>query len=189
METVLTKVVNEVNVTELMDTTEAVRSRPELGKFQFSISSRWLGGSHSRCEVNGFKGAGQEFQHAIKFELDAAEPPILLGNDEGPNPVEYLLNALAACVTTSMVYHAAARGIHVHAVESTVEGDCDLRGFLGIDPNIRNGFQQIRISMKVKADADERQWGLLKELGPTFSPVFDTVSNGAPIEIQTERIT
>src|SRR5262249_30895521 len=155
----------------------------------FCISNRWLGGSHNRSEVNSFKGAEQEFRHAIKFEIDAAEPPILLGHDEGPNPVEYLLHALAACVTTSMVYHAAAHGIHVHAVESTVRGDCDLRGFLGINPNIRNRFQEIRISMKVKADADERQWGLLKELGPTFSPVFDTISNGAPIEIETERIT
>jgi uncharacterized OsmC-like protein len=188
METVVTKVTNGVNVNDLTRTIESVRDQPELAKFRFSISNRWLGGGHSRSEVNTFTAAMQQVQHTVKFEMDADESPILLGNDEGANPVEYLLHALAACVTTSMVYHAAARGIHVDAVESTIEGDLDLRGFLGVDPNVRNGYQRIQITMKIDTDADERQWNTLTKLGPTFSPVFDTVTKGVPVDIHAERM-
>ena len=102
--------------------------------------------------------------------------------------MEYLLHALAACVTTSMVYHAAARGINVDAVESTIEGDLDLRGFLGVDPNVRNGYQRIQISVKIDTDADDRHWSMLTKLGPTFSPVFDTVTKGVPVNIHAERM-
>lgn len=188
MEAVPARFTNGVNVNELIGTLEAVRDRPHLAKFRFNISNQWLGGGHNRSSVNSFTGAACELQHAIKFEMDAAEPPILLGHDEGANPVEYLLHALAACVTTSMVYHAAAHNINIKAVESTVEGDLDLRGFLGIDPNIRNGFQRIRIAMKIDSDADERQWRVLQQLGPTFSPIFDTLTRGAPVDVHTKRM-
>src|SRR5258708_6355654 len=146
METVVTKVTNAVKVNDLVRTIESVRDQPELGKFRFSISNRWLGGGHTRSEVNSFTAATQQVQHMVKFEMDADEPPILLGNDEGANPVEYLLHALAACITTSMVYHAAARGIHVEAVESTVEGDLPLRGVHGADPNLRNVNHRIHVT-------------------------------------------
>ena len=103
--------------------------------------------------------------------------------------MEYLLHALAACVTTSMVYHAAARGINVDAVESTIEGDLDLRGLPGVDPNVRNGYQRIQISVKIDTDADDRQWSMLTKLSPTFSPtpVFDTVTKGVPVQAFTQN--
>jgi uncharacterized OsmC-like protein len=188
MESIMTNVTNGVKVNELVSTIESVRDQPELAKFRFSITNRWLGGGHNRSEVNPFTGIMQELKHTTKFEMDADEHPILLGNDEGANPAEYLLHALAACVTTSLVYHAAAHGILVDAVESTVEGDLDLRGFLGVDPNVRNGFQRIRITMKIATEADERQWSMLTKLAPTFSPVFDTVTRGVSVDIQAERM-
>jgi uncharacterized OsmC-like protein len=129
----------------------------------------------------------QEIDHLQKFEMDAGEHPVLLGNDEAANPVEYLLHALAACVTSSMVYHAAGQGITIDSVESKVEGDIDLRGFLGLDPSVRNGYQAIRITMRIKTDADERQWANLVKLGPTFSPVFDSITNGVPVQLAAER--
>ena len=102
--------------------------------------------------------------------------------------VEYLLHALAACVTTSMVYHAAAKGIQIHEVESGIEGDIDLRGFLGLDKSIRNGFQQIRMSFRIKTDATDDEFKTLSELGPRFSPVFDSVTKGVPVVVKTERL-
>jgi uncharacterized OsmC-like protein len=112
---------------------------------------------------------------------------VLLGKDEGANPVEFLLHALAACVTTSMVYHAAGQGITIESVESTLEGDIDLRGFLGIDRSVRNGYQGIRMKMRIKTDATEKQWERLVRLGPSFSPVFDSVTKGVQVEVSAER--
>jgi uncharacterized OsmC-like protein len=188
MMTVSTNVTNGVDIDGLTKTIQAVKEQPEMAKFNFNVSNRWLGGSHNRSTVNGFHGAMQNFEHATQFVMDAGEAPVLLGNDEGANPVEYLLHALAACVTTSMVYHAAGQGIEIEAVESKIEGDIDLRGFLGIDPTVRNGYQRIRMSMKVKTNANERQWAKLVKLGPTFSPVFDSVTKGVPVDITAERM-
>lgn len=105
-----------------------------------------------------------------------------------PNPVEYLLHALAACVTSSLIYHAAAQGIQIEAVESKVEGKIDLRGFLGVDPNVRKGYEKIQMTMRIKTRADDRQWSKLVDLGPGFSAVFDSLTNGVPVEVSAERI-
>jgi uncharacterized OsmC-like protein len=133
--------------------------------------------------VTGFYGAKQEIAHKQQFELHADEPPILAGNDEGANPVEHLLNALAACVTTSMVAHAAVRGIHIEELESELEGDIDLRGFLGLDSEVPKGFTDIRIKFRVKADVDNME--RLKRL-TGYSPVFNTITRGARVDIQVE---
>jgi uncharacterized OsmC-like protein len=188
MQMITPHVTNGVNVDDLMSTINAVKQEPELAKFRFNISNCWIGGGHNRSTVKGFRGAMQDMEHKVTFRMDAGEPAVLLGNDEGANPVEYLLHALAACVTSSMVYHAAGQGIEIEAVESTLQGEIDLRGFLGIDPNVRNGYQKIRISMRIKTKADERQWSKLVRLGPTFSPVYDSVTKGVPVEISAERM-
>jgi uncharacterized OsmC-like protein len=120
--------------------------------------------------------------------LEADEPDVLLGTDVGANPVEHLLHALAACVTTSLVYHAAARGIVIKQVESSLEGDLDLRGFLGLAPDVRKGYQQIRLKLRIKADTTEQQLRDVAALGPNFSPVFDSITQGVPISVSTERI-
>ena len=188
MQTITTNITNGVNVDALQQTIQAVKAQPELAKFKFRISNCWLGGGHNRSRVGAFTGTMQDIEHLQTFEMDADEPPLLLGNDAGANPVEHLLHALAACVTSSMVYHAAGQGIAIESVESTMEGDIDLRGFLGLDPNVRNGYQGIRMTMRIKTSATDRQWEKLVTLGPTFSPVFDSLTKGVPVTVNAERI-
>jgi uncharacterized OsmC-like protein len=180
--------VNGVNVDGLVQTIDAVKANPTIAKFRFRVGNQWVDGAHNRSIVKEFHGAGQDIQHPQPFTLDADEPPILLGRDLGPNSGEYLLTALAACVTSTLVYHAAARGITIEGVESTVEGDIDLRGFLGIDKSVRNGFQNIRMNLKIQADLSDEQLQELAQLGPAFSPMLDSITKGVPVTVQAERM-
>ena len=175
--------INGIHLQTLQGTVNAIEQEPDLGQCKFRARNTWLGGNHNRTTITGFYGAGQEFAHKQKFELHADEPPILAGNDEGANPVEHLLNALAACVTTSMVAHAAVRGIHIEELESELEGDIDLRGFLGLSNDVPKGFTEIRVYFKVKADVDNME--RLKRL-TAYSPVFNTITQGAKVAIQVE---
>jgi uncharacterized OsmC-like protein len=175
--------VNGVDVARLGQTVEAVQREPSLAACQFRAVNRWVGGGHNRSTIQGFYGAGEEDRtRAAAFVLDADEPPLLLGKDQGANPVEFVLHALAACLTTSMVYHAAARGIRIDSVESRLDGDLDLRGFLGVSDNVRRGYQQIRVKFQVASDAAADE---LQHL-TTYSPVFDIVSNPVPVSVSIE---
>src|SRR5262249_32207169 len=165
---------NGVDTTRLHETVASVKACPELARFKFRIENRWIDAGENRSEAQTLYGCGKDFFHKKIFTMVADEPDVLLGGDKGANPVEYLLHALASCVTTSMVYHAAARGIAIEEVESSLDGDLDLRGFLGLDPTVRNGYQQIRLKLKIKADVDDEQLRELCSLGPTFSPVYDS---------------
>jgi uncharacterized OsmC-like protein len=180
--------INGVDRDRLFGTIDLIKAKPELAKFNFKIRNEWLDAAHTRSTIQTFFGAGTNFEHAVKFELDSDEPPILLGSDQGPNPGEYLLHALAACVTSGMVYHAAARGIAIKEVESSIDGDVDLRGFLGLDKNVRNGFQEIRMNFRIKADVSDEQLQELCQLGQQYSPVLDSISNGVPVKIAAERM-
>jgi uncharacterized OsmC-like protein len=174
-------IVNGVDCAALGATIEAIENKPELARFQFRAENEWMTGGHNRSTIQGFHGAGEE--HACRtqpFVFDAGEPPVLLGRDEGANPVEFLLHSLAACMTTSMAYHAAARGIEVGAIESKVEGDLDLRGFLGMTGEVRKGYQQIRIAFQVKSDAEAEQ---LKQCA-TMSPVWESLTRGVPVMVE-----
>lgn len=131
-----THTINGVDVEELKRSIQMVADNPQLGRCQFRLENRWVEGGLNHATIRDFWGGGQRISHQHSFELEADEPPFLLGGDQAPNPVEHLLNALAACVTTSLAYHAAARGIELEAVECTVEGDLDLRGFMGISPEV-----------------------------------------------------
>ena len=175
--------VNGIQMEILQGTVHAIEQEPALGKCVFRARNKWLGGNHNRTTITGFYGARQEIAHKQVYELHADEPPILAGNDEGANPVEHLLNALAACVTTSMVAHAAVRGIHIEELESELEGDIDLRGFLGLAEDVPKGFTDIRIRFRVKADVDNME--RLKRL-TAYSPVFNTITQGANVDIQVE---
>ena len=151
-----------------------------------SFSSVWkigINGSRNQSTVKGFSGAGQETLHQTPFVLEADEPVVLLGRDSAPNPAEYVLQALASCLTTSLVYHAAARGIKIDEVQSKLEGDLDLHGFLGLSDEIRRGYQNVRVSFTVKSDSSAET---LQELCK-YSPVFDIVSNPVPVSISVER--
>jgi uncharacterized OsmC-like protein len=138
--------------------------------------------------MNDFHGAGQHMRRPQPFVLHSDEPLVLLGRDEAPTAGEYLLSALAACVTTSLVYHAAARGIEIEQVESTVEGNIDLRGFLGIDESVRKGFENIQMILAIKANVSDEQLEELAGLGPGYSPVLDSLTRGVPVKVRTERM-
>jgi len=179
---------NGVNVEQLMQTVNAIEDDPTLAKFEFRARNQWLNGGHNRTTIQGFYGAGQEDTTRTQaFMMDNDEPAVLLGTDQGANPVEVLLHALAGCLTTSLVYHAAARGIRIDEVESRYEGQLDLRGFLGISEQVRNGYEQIRVVFKVKGEATEEQLQELCQLAQRRSPVFDMVSNPVPIAVTMER--
>lgn len=175
--------VNGVDVEVLQTTVSNIQQDSDLAKCKFHIKNKWLDANHNRSTITSFYGAKQENEHKQPFELDADEPPILAGADQGPNPVEHLLNALASCVTTSMVAHAAVRGIHIEELESEVEGDIDLRGFLGIGPDIPKGYTDIRVKFKVKTDEENME--RLRSLAE-FSPVYNTLTNGVNVNIQIE---
>jgi len=175
---------NGVDTGVMFATLDAIKAQPELGAFQFRARNRWIGGAHNRTTIKDFYGAGQEdTSRASEFTIDAGEPAILLGTDTGPNPAEYLLHALAACLTTSLVYVAAARGVHLTEVESTLEGDMDVRGALGLDDDYRNGFERIRVSFKVKGDASGEKLREVVARAQARSAVFDIVTNGVPVSV------
>lgn len=175
--------VNGIHMETLQGTVTAIEQEPDLGQCKFRARNKWLGGNHNCTTITGFYAARQEIAHKQPFELHADEPPILAGGDEGANPVEHLLNALAACVTTSMVAHAAVRGIHIEELESELEGDIDLRGFLGLSSDVPKGFTDIRVKFRVRADIDNME--RLKRL-TAYSPVFNTITRGANVDIQVE---
>jgi len=182
------KTINGLNMKQLFESVDALRKVPNLAEFQFRVTNGWMGGAVNRSTIKNFYGLSQEdTSRKEPFVLDADEPPILLGNGSAPNPVEYLLTALISCVTTSLVIHAAAKGIEIQNVESRVEGDIDLRGFLGLDDNVPKGFKNIRIHFKIKADVPDDQLEELCKLGPTFSPVYNTLTNGVNVDVQLEK--
>jgi uncharacterized OsmC-like protein len=184
-----TNITNGVDVHKLHETVAAVKQNAELASFQFRIQNRWIDCGENRSHVLPFSAGGKVFAHKVGFTMTADEPEMLLGADTGANPVEHLLHALASCVTTSTVYHAAARGIKIERIESTLEGDLDLRGFLDLDPTVRKGYQNIRISLQIKApNATEEQLRELSTLGQRYSPVYDTLSKGVKVAITTDPI-
>lgn len=177
--------VNGIHIDTLQETVHAIEQDPELGQCKFRARNTWMGGNQNRTTITGFYGAKQEMAHKQRFELHADEPPILAGSDEGANPVEHLLNALAACVTTSIVAHAAVRGIRIEAIESELEGDLDLRGFLGLADDVPKGFTDIRVNFKVKAGKGDVE--KLQKL-TAFSPVLSTITRGAKVDVRVNAM-
>ena len=182
----LPAIVNGVNVDNLFTTIDAVKSAPTIAKFKFRIQNRWEGGSQNRSTINEFHGVGQEHTREKSFVLHSDEPVILLGQDAAANPVEYLLHALAACVTTSMVYHAAARGIQIEAVESSFEGDIDLHGFLGLDPNVKPGYDSIACTVRLKGNGSAEQFQAIHDNVRKTSPNYFNISQ--PIAVNSKLI-
>jgi uncharacterized OsmC-like protein len=174
--------INGVDVDRLVETIQAIQETPAIADFQFRAQNKWLDGGHNRSTITDFDGGGsRNNQRPTTFVFDADEPPVLLGMDQAANPVEFVLHALAACLTTSLVYHAAARGIEVQRVETKLEGDLNLHGFLGIDDDVRNGYEEIRVAMTVEAQEDQIEE--LVELAQRRSPVFDIVTNPVPVRV------
>lgn len=181
------KTVNDLNVEELFSSIETFRRKPELAKFTFRATNQWAGGTHSRATVKDFYGPGREdtSREATVFDLD--EPPVLLGQNLGINPVEYLLVALSGCLTTAMVAHAAAKGIKLRGVASRYEGDIDLRGFLGISPDVKVGYEQIRVYFSIDVDISDAQKEELVRMAQQYLPVFQTIANPTMVSVQLDK--
>ena len=175
---------NGVDTEKLYATLDLLKEQPELGRFQFRATNRWIDGAHNRSTIKGFHAAGgEDTTRSAAFEIDAGEPAILLGTDTGANPAEYLLHALAACLTTSIVYVAAARKVALTSVESTLTGDMDVRGALGVDDEPRNGFERIGVSFRVTGNAPEDKLREVVERARKRSAVYDMVTNGVPVAV------
>jgi uncharacterized OsmC-like protein len=176
---------NGVDTAQLFPTLDAVKAQPELGRFQFRAANTWIDGAHNQATIRDFYGAGQEdTSRTREWVLDAGEPAILCGTDTGPNPAEYLLAALSACLTTTLVYVAAARGVKLTKVTSTLEGDMDVRGALGLSDEVRNGFEQIRVRFHIEGDAPEEKLREIVARAQQRSAVFDMVTNGVPVTVE-----
>ena len=178
---------NGVDTPTLFATLDAVKGNPELAKFQFRATNRWVSGTHNRTTIRGFFGAGQEDTSRTQdFAYDADHPAVLVGNGNGPTPVEFVLHALAACLTSGLANIAAARGVTLRSVESTVEGNIDLLGILGLSDQVRNGYQGIRVNFTISGDAPEDVLRGLVEQSRLRSAVYDVVTNGVPVEISVD---
>ena len=176
-------VVNGVDVDVLGGTVGAIQADPGMGACRFRATNNWVDGAQNRSRVTGFYGAHQEIAHKQAFEMLADEPAILAGNDDGANPVEHLLHALASCLTTSMVAHAAVRGIKIESMQSQLEGDLDLNGFLGLNPETAKGFTDIRVRFRVKAAPEDME--TIRSLA-SFSPVFNTLTQGVAVHVDVD---
>ncbi len=174
---------NGVDTAALFGTIDAVKGSPEIARFQFRATNQWLRGTHNRSTIHGFYGAGQEMTHEQATEHDADHPKVLTGADNAPAPVEHLLHALASCLTSGLVNIAAARGITLTEVSSKVEGDINLLGILGLSDDVRNGYEQLRVSFTVKGDAPEDKLRSLVEQSRKRSAVYDVITNGVPVSI------
>ncbi len=175
--------VNGIDMTVLQQTVSAIQSAPELGQCCFRASNRWVNANHNFSTITSFCDAGQEIVHENSFELHCDEPLILAGKDQAANPAEYLLHALAGCVTTSLVAHAAVNDIHIEEMQSELEGDIDLQGFLGLNPEVPKGFTHIRVKCRVKSD--EHNMEKLRELAE-FSPIYNTLTGSTKVDIDIE---
>jgi uncharacterized OsmC-like protein len=177
------KPLNGVDTPNLLATVNAVKATPELAKFQFRARNRWVAGTHSRTTIETFSGAGGEHTHKKTFVIDADHPAVLVGADNGAVPVELVLVALGACITSGIGNIAAARGVTLTEVESTIEGDIDLLGILGLSNKVRNGYQGIRATFTIKGDAPAEKLREIVEQSKARSAVYDVLTNGVPVEV------
>jgi uncharacterized OsmC-like protein len=176
---------NGVDTATLFATIDAVKGDPDIAKFRFRATNTWMSGTHNRSTIHGFHGAKQEMNHREPFTFDADHPPVLVGTDNGPTPVEYVLHALAACLTAGIANIAAARGVTLTEVSSTVEGDIDLLGILGLSDQVRNGYQQIRVGFTLRGDDPDKLRSVVEQ-SRQRSAVFDIVTNGVPVSIDVD---
>jgi len=180
----MSMVQNGVNVDQLIGTINAIKDNPDLARFHFRAKNEWVSGGHSRTKIQSFYGAGAEdTSRSELFVLEGDEPPVLLGSNAGPNAVETVLHALASCLAVGFVYNAAAQGIRVDSLEFDLEGDIDLHGFLGLSDQIRPGYQNIRLSYRVKSEAPRVKLEELCEYVQKTSPVLDIIRNPVPVSI------
>jgi uncharacterized OsmC-like protein len=176
---------NGVNTPILLATINAVKESPSLAKFRFRASNRWITGTYSESRVESFNGAGDKHRHKVPYTYGADHPAVLVGQDRGPTPIEFLLHGLAACITAGIGNIAAVRGVTLTSVESRVEGDIDLQGILGLSDKVRNGYEQIRISFEIAGDASPEKLREIVQQACARSAVLDVLTNGVHVEVST----
>jgi len=177
---------NGVDTATLFATLDAVKQAPQAARFQFRARNQWVSGTHNRTTIADYYGVGEERAHERTFVFDADHPAVLVGKDHGPTPAEFVLQALAACLTAGLANIAAARNITLTEVRSTVAGDIDLNGILGLDPGVRNGYQQITVRFTIKGDAPAAKLRELAEQSRARSAVYDVITNGVPVAIEVD---
>jgi uncharacterized OsmC-like protein len=176
---------NGLNMEALVGTVEAVKQDPSLGQFEFRATNRWINGGENRSRIKEFFGAGDEDESRTDaFEFTNGEPPVLLGANEGANPVEFLLHALAGCVTTTTVLHAAARGIQIESLSTELVGKIDVQGLLALDDTVPVGYEEIRILMDISADCSDEELDELLAFAKNHSPVCNTVCRPVPVTVE-----
>lgn len=175
-----------VDTPTLLATVNAVGDQPQLAKFQFRAQGKWISGTHMQGTMSGFSGAGGEHMHEQPTVADADHPKVLCGADKGPTPVEWLLHALAACLTAGIANIAAVRGVTLTKADAMVEGDIDIRGILGLSDEVRNGFAGIRVSFDIAGDAPAETLEQIVRQSVARSAVFDMLTNGVPVSVSVQ---
>jgi uncharacterized OsmC-like protein len=176
---------NGLNTEQLFQTIDAVKEEPSLAHFEFRAKNQWINGGENRSTIQGFYGVGAEDESREKpFVFTNGEPPVLLGNNEGANPVEFLLHALAGCLTTTIVIHAAARGITIQELSTELEGTIDAQGVLGLDDTVPAGYKQINLKLHIKADCSDDELDDLLAFARNHSPVCNTVCRPVPVTVE-----
>ncbi|NIP32271.1 MAG: OsmC family peroxiredoxin [Candidatus Dadabacteria bacterium] len=178
-------ILNGVNVDKISSTVEAIKKDHEIASFKFKNRNKWITGGLNRSVIKEFDGACQTFGNR-EFVIDNDQPDILLSNNAAPTPFEHLLHALAGCITTTLVYHASAKGVEIYDMETKFTGDIDLRGVLGLPGAKRNGFEEIKAEVSVKADISENEIEELVQHALNRAPLFDTLTNGVPIKVDVQ---
>ena len=179
---------NGLNLEQMVQTIDAIKSTPSLGEFEFRARNQWVSGGENRSTIQGFFGAGSEDESRSEpFTFTNGEPPILLGNNEGANPVEFLLHALAGCVTTTTVLHATARGIQIRKLSTELVGNIDVKGLLALDDNAQVGYESIRIKLDIEADCSDEEIDELLSFAKDHSPVCNTVCKPVPVTLERKK--
>jgi len=182
-----TPIRNGIDTAQVYGTLDVLKAQPEAARFEFRVRNRWIDGTHSRSTIHGFWGAGAEdVSRAEPFVVDAGEPPVLFGHNEAPNPAEYVLHALAGCLTLTIVNVAAARKVELHEVSSSLTGVLDARGATGIDDSYRNGFDGIEVDFTIKGDASPEKLREIVDRALARSVVYDMITNGVPVNVRAD---
>jgi uncharacterized OsmC-like protein len=179
---------NGVNVQALLDAREALKKMPEAAKFKWRASCKWQKGTHSRTTVAGFHGLGQEQKHRTEFSFEADHPEVFASEDLGATPVELVLVGLASCLTAGVAAVAQNRGIQLRSVEAQLEGSMDIQGILGVDSDVRNGYDDVKVNFKIDADASQKDIEALVAQSQKRSAVYDIITNPTSVSVSVAKV-
>ena len=177
---------NGVNVQALLDARQVLKGAPDAAKFTWRASCKWQNGVHSQTSIQGYHGLGQEQKHKTETTFEADHPEVFAANDNGITPIEYVLVGLASCLTAGVAAVAQNRGIQLRSVESKLEGTMDIRGILGVDPDVRNGYDDIKVTFKIDADASKKDIEAIVAQSQKRSAVYDVITN--PVNVTVEVV-